>query len=72
MKPKFDLRFFLLLTAGSVVLFVVSVLLHNLLYALLGFEEPFFFLIAVVVCPVVFLVGVIGSIILLIKSRVNR
>jgi hypothetical protein len=74
MKLKFDLKFFLLLTAGSVVMFIISVLLHNLITALLvpvfgpNFDEPVFFLIAVFLCPIAFLIGAVGSIILLIKA----
>ncbi|MEE8637550.1 MAG: hypothetical protein V3T21_00735 [Candidatus Margulisiibacteriota bacterium] len=69
MKVDDKLKFFLILTGGSAILFVASILLHNLLSAVLGFEEPVFFLIAVFVCPAAFLVGAIGSIILLIKRR---
>ncbi len=69
MKVDDKLKFFLILTGGSAILFVASILLHNLLPAVLGFEEPIFFLIAVLVCPVAFLVGTVGSIILLIKAR---
>ena len=56
--------------------------MHNAIYALfivlfgadfwertgLG-DEPFFFILALIVCPIAFLVGVIGSIILFIKTR---
>ena len=68
------LRKFLLLTAGSVVGFFVCVILHNLLYALAllttnipilhyFFEvlHVIFFLIAIPLCPIGFLVGLIGS-----------
>jgi len=56
--------------------------LHNLFYALfiiwfgtdfwertgLG-DEPFFFILALIVCPIAFLVGVIGSTVLFIKKK---
>ncbi|MFC1511213.1 hypothetical protein ACFL5U_02360 [Candidatus Margulisiibacteriota bacterium] len=51
---------FPILIATSILLFLVSVLLHNLIYGLFGVEEAFFFIIAVFVCPVGFLVGVVG------------
>lgn len=75
------LKFFLILTGASAVAFVASMLLHNLIYGLFVFffgpefwmnigimDEPIFFFIAVLICPIAFLVGVIGSIIMLIKE----
>jgi len=74
-------KFFLLTGASSAGIFV-SILLHNLVYGLFiyflgadfwdrigpGGDEPFFFLMAIFVCPLGFLVGAIGSIVLGIKS----
>ena len=69
---------FLLLTGASAVGFFVSILLHNAIYGLLiywfgadfwnGGDEPFFFIMATVVCPVGFLVGAVGSIVIAIKE----
>jgi len=63
------LKKFSILTVLSFIGFFVSVLLHNLIYGLFGAEEPFFFLLAVVVCPIGFLIGVVGTIALLIKKK---
>jgi hypothetical protein len=60
-KVQGKLKIFLLLTGGSAAGFVVFSVLHNLLYALLGFEEPVCFLVAVVVCPITFIIGAVGS-----------
>jgi len=75
---------FLLLTGASAAGFFVSVFLHNAIYGLFiywfgadfwdrigpGGDEPFFFIMAIFVCPAGFLVGVVGSIVLaMIKSR---
>jgi len=74
---------FLLLTGVSVIGMPVSIILHNFIYGLfiyfsgqdfwyrigLGGDEPFFFIMAIFVCPIGFLVGVISSIVLLIKQR---
>ena len=73
-------KFFLLTGASSTGVFVF-ILLHNLVYALFihffgeGFwdrigigDEPVFFTMALFVCPLGFLVGVVGSIILAIKN----
>ena len=81
-KVKGKQRRFLLLTGGSAVCFFVCVFLHNFIYGLfivlfgpdfwqrIGLEdEPFFFLFALVVCPVGFLIGTIGSLVLFIKEK---
>jgi hypothetical protein len=63
------LKKFLLLTGASTVGLPVSILLHNLVSRLFNIEEPVFFIMAVFVCPIGFLVGVGGTIVLAIKSR---
>lgn len=80
-KVEGKLKFFLILTGASAAVFVASILLHNFIYALFIFlfgsnfcinvglkDELIFFLIAVFVCPIAFLIGAVGSIILLIKG----
>ncbi len=67
------LKTFFILTGASAAGVLVSVLLHNLIYGLFehfagadfwnGGDEPVFFIMAVVVCPLGFLVGVVGTII---------
>ncbi len=84
LKKKVQGKFkkFLLLTGISPLAMVVSIILHNLVYGLfilffganfwerIGMgDEPFFFLLAIVVCPITFLIGLLGSIILLIKKK---
>ncbi len=74
------LKKFFILTGASAAGFLVSILLHNAIYGLLIYwfganfwdriglgDEPFFFFVAIVVCPIGFLVGVVGSIVLAIK-----
>ena len=74
------LKKFLLLTGASAAGFFVSFLLHNAIYGLfihffgvdfwdrIGVgDEPFFFIMAIIVCPIGFLVGAVGSIVLAIK-----
>lgn len=63
------LKKFLILTGASAAGFFVFVLLHNAVYGLFGVEEPFFFILAVIVCPLGFLIGATGSIVLFIKKR---
>jgi small-conductance mechanosensitive channel len=67
------LKKFFILTGASAAGVLVSVLLHNLVYGLFahfagadfwnGGDEFFFFIMAIVVCPLGFLVGVVGTII---------
>ena len=73
---------FLLLTGASSTGIVVSVILHNAVYGLfihffgddfwertgVG-DEPVFFIMAIIVCPIGFLVGVAGGMVLAIRNR---
>ena len=73
---KRKLKGFLILTGIAPILALVGVLLHNLVYGLMIYlfgqsvwgkagDEAFFFILALFVCPILFLVGIIGSIIML-------
>jgi len=79
------LRKFLFLTGASAAAFLPSVLLHNFTYGLLTHffgpdfwgpagsgDEPVFFIIAIFVCPIGFLVGAVGSVVLLVKEKRRR
>ncbi len=78
------LKAFFLLTAASAAGVFVFVLLHNGFYALgtvgghipvlgpvLEFLHAAFFIVAIIVCPLGFLTGVIGSIVLRIRGAVS-
>ncbi|MFC1950666.1 hypothetical protein ACFLWD_03270, partial [Chloroflexota bacterium] len=77
-KVEGMLKKFQLLTGASAVGIFASILLHNAVYALCihffgtdfwnGGDESFFFIMAVIVCPIGFLVGTVGSIVLAIKN----
>jgi len=72
-KMRAGLKKFLLLTEASFIGFPVFAILHNAVSALLNTEEAVFFTLATIVCPVGFLVGAIGSIVLRIKkSRAEK
>jgi len=73
---------FVVLAGASFVGFFVSVLLHNAVYGLfihffgadfwdrIGVgDEPFFFIIALFVCPIGFFVGLVGSVVQFIKKK---
>lgn len=72
---------FFILTGASALGITVSGVLHNLVFALLiklfgeNFlahmgDEPVFFILTTIICPVALLVGVIGSIVLIAKKRI--
>ncbi len=76
------LKKFLLVTGAAPIGAVVSVILHNAFYGVFIYffgadfwdrigtgDEPVFFILAIIVCPIAFLVGVVGSIVLFIKGR---
>jgi len=77
-------RLFLLLCGGGAAAFFISILLHNLTSAFFvslfgpGFwerigtsDEPFFFFGALLVSPLVFLIGTLGSTLLLVKKDIQ-
>jgi len=85
LKVERKLKKFLILTGASAAGFLLSVILHNALYGLFIYwfgsdfwdrigvkDEPFFFIMAVFVCPIGFLVGAVGSATLFIKKKETR
>ncbi|MFC1732882.1 hypothetical protein ACFL6I_21475 [candidate division KSB1 bacterium] len=81
-KIKGKLKWFLLLTGASSALILPSVILHNVVYGLLIYlfgegiwesigmsDEAFFFIMAIFICPIVFLIGSVGSMTLLIRKK---
>ena len=84
-QKKGILKKFLLLTSISSLSIVVGGILHNLIYGIFIFffgsdfwdkigtgDEPFFFFIAVVISPLAFLTGLIGTLVILIKNKTKR
>jgi len=81
-KVKGRLKKFLMLTGLSVLGFVASVILHNLFYGLAVIAREIvvlswlmkvfdvgFFMVGIFICPVGFLIGVIGSAVLFMRKR---
>lgn len=77
------IKAFFLLTGTSAAGIVLCAILHNAVYGFLawyspgfwethGVDEGFFLVLAVVVCPALFLIGAIGSLALLIRGRLTR
>jgi hypothetical protein len=81
-KTERTFKMFLILAGAAAVGMFASMLLHNLVYGLFiqlfgeGFwqrigieDEPLFFIMAIFVCPLAFLVGAVGTIVLLVRRR---
>jgi hypothetical protein len=81
-EPRIRKVFFVLTGAASAGIAICAIL-HNLLDRLFiiwfgeGFwekygmsDEPVFFILAVLVCPALFVIGSVGSVVLLIKARI--
>lgn len=75
-------KLFFVVTGISAAGIPVCVILHNLVFALCvkfgwafwgeGGDEPVFFILALFVCPVLFLAGALGSIVILIRARLRK
>jgi hypothetical protein len=76
------LKRYLILTGASAAGILVSIVLHNLAYGVFSHffgedfwqrtgleDEPFFFLMAIIVCPIAYLVGTVGSIVLITRRK---
>jgi hypothetical protein len=83
-RAKLDslLKRFLLLTGSSAVGVIASILLHGVVYGLIILifgedfwsrtgigDEPFFFILGLMVCPIAYLVGTVGSIVLMFRGK---
>jgi hypothetical protein len=66
------LKTFLIIGAMSLPTFIVGVFMHSILSALLDIEEPVFFVIAVIVAPLVLAVGIIGSLSVVISGLFGK
>jgi Na+/melibiose symporter-like transporter len=74
-------KYFLILTGVSAAGVPICVILHNLVFAFCvkynciywsGSDEPVFFILAIFVCPALFFLGVLGSITLLVTTRLRK
>lgn len=74
-------KFFFLLTGASALGIPVCIVLHNLVYAFCikfncvywkGDDEPVFFILALLVCPALFILGALGSIAMLIYGSLRK
>jgi hypothetical protein len=79
---KGKLKKYLILTGASVTGIPISAILHNLIYGLFIYffgknfwdriglkDEPVFFFLAIIVFPILFLIGMTGCIVMFVKDR---
>lgn len=66
------LRTFLLVIVISVAVFVIGAVLHNVISGVFDFEEPVFFVIAVLLAPLALIVGLVGSLVLFITGLIGK
>ena len=76
-------KLFFIVTGASAALIPICAILHNLVYGLCmmwfggdfwgtGGDEAVFFILAIIVCPALFVLGAIGSIVLLVSAMLRR
>ncbi|NQT04560.1 MAG: hypothetical protein HQ577_00980 [Dehalococcoidia bacterium] len=69
---------FMLIAGISLGAAIISIFLHNAIYAIAvhfwgaDFEEPVFFIISVFLCPLGFAVGIIGSVVIYLKALFGK
>lgn len=79
LKIKGKQKLFLILTGVAPVIALISVILHNFVYGLMiylfgenfwgtGGDEAFFFILALIICPIIFLISVIGNIVIMFRK----
>ncbi len=70
-------KWFFIVTGVSAAAIPICAILHNVVYGLFYAgkgegDEAFFFILAVIVCPILFAVGMLGSIVLFISDRFRK
>jgi len=75
-------KLFFIITGTSAALIPICAILHNLVYALCiklgwgfggtGGDEAVFFILAIIVCPTLFVLGTMGSIVFLVSAMLRK
>lgn len=66
------LKIFLLTAGIGFVACILSIFLHNIIYALFDLEEPVFFIIAAIITPLAVLAGLIGSVVIAVQALISK
>lgn len=76
LKERGIRKVFFILTGASAAGIPICAILHNLVYGLFYYgkdgDEAVFFILAVMVCPALFVLGILGSIVLLVSARLKK
>jgi MFS family permease len=76
LKERGIRKVFFILMGASAAGIPIFAILHNVVYGLFFHgkdgDEAVFFILAVLVCPALFIIGVLGSIVLLISARLRK
>lgn len=76
LKEPLMRKIFFILTGASAAAIPIFAILHNVVYGLFFHgkdgDEAVFFILAVLVCPALFVLGMLGSIVLLISARLKN
>ena len=76
LKEPLIRKIFFILTGASAAAIPICVVLHNVVYGLFFHgkdgDEAVFFILALFVCPALFVIGSLGSIVLLISARLKK
>jgi len=76
LKERGIRKVFFILTGASAAGIPICAILHNLVYGLFYYgkdgDEAVFFILAVMVCPALFVLGMLGSIVLLVSARLKK
>jgi hypothetical protein len=76
LKEPLIRKIFFILTGASAAAIPIFAILHNVVYGLFFHgkdgDEAVFFILAVLVCPALFVLGMLGSIVLLIFARLKK
>ena len=76
LKEPLIRKIFFILTGAAAAGIPICAILHNLVYGLFFYgkdgDEAVFFILAVLVCPALFILGTLGSIVLLISARLRK
>lgn len=66
------LKKFIILSIVSLIIFAISIIMHEVAESFLGRKDILFFFIAAFLSPLLFFTGVIGSIVVYVKELKKR
>ncbi len=75
-EDKMNLKKYLLLSWKKILIMIAAVLLsvflHNVISGLFDIEEVVFFILAVIIIPLYFIISVVYTFMIIIKKKINK